>query len=222
MPGSALQGAFTSGELAPSLSARVDLDKYGKGCRTLKNFLVQAHGGAVKRPGFELLDALPGPCVLVPFVFNEEQAYCLCFGNNWLRVATYGGFVLGSGNAPYQIASPYSLEQARRLSHVQSADVLFIACHGVVPTRLKRQGHANWSFESMSFTAPLAAPGWVSAAFSNEAKMSDGSVSEAQLVTPYTYYVTAVDANGRERACLRGRTSPDPPPTTGRAGTTRP
>ena len=159
-PGSALQGAFTSGELAPSLSARVDLDKYGKGCRTMWNFLAQAHGGAVKRPGFELLDALPGPCVLVPFVYNEEQAYCLCFGNNWLRVATHEGFVLGVNGQPCQIASPYTLARAGDFSFTQSADVLFIACHGVPPTKLKRLGHAQWEFETMTFTAPLAAPEW--------------------------------------------------------------
>lgn len=52
MPGSALQSNFTAGELSPSLSARVELAKYNAGCRTLRNFLVQAHGGAVKRPGF--------------------------------------------------------------------------------------------------------------------------------------------------------------------------
>ena len=140
--------------------ARVDLAKYGKGCRTLRNFLVQPHGGAVKRPGFELLDVLPGPCALVPFVFNQDQAYCLCFGEHWLRVATHDGFILGQDGQPYQIASPYTLAQARELSHAQSADVLFLACHGARPQRLKRLGHDHWEFEGMVFTAPLPPPAW--------------------------------------------------------------
>ncbi|MDR1684874.1 MAG: hypothetical protein LBR82_00255 [Desulfovibrio sp.] len=256
-PGTALQGAFTSGELAPSLSARVDLDKYVKGCRTMKNFFVQAHGGAVKRPGFELLDSLPGPAALIPFVFNQAQAYCLVFGDGWLRVATHEGFVL-SGDAPYQITSPYTLDQARELSTVQSADILFIACRDVIPHKLKRYGHAEWSFEAMSFTAPFNPPGWntyvrtdysytkeynsgqayyyvpasswtdpetgqttdypaayypinknlysrtasntnvPNISFTNGAVMSDGSNSPAQLTTPYSYYVTAVNADGKE------------------------
>lgn len=199
MPASAIQGAFTSGELAPSLTARVDLEKYGKGCRTLKNFLVQPHGGAVKRPGFLLLDELPGEACLIPFVFNQTQAYCLVFGERWLRVAMASGFVLNSSGAPYQIESPYTLAQAKALSFCQSADVLFLAVHGVRPMRLMRQSHADWRFEPMYFTAPLPAPEWnTNVQFINGARKSDGSVSQAQLVTPYSYYVTAVNDDGKE------------------------
>ena len=193
MPGSVLQGDFTAGELAPSLSARVDLSKYNKGCRTLTNFLVQAHGGAVKRPGFELIDALPGEAVLVPFVFSQEQAYCLVFGDKWLRVATPDGFILDANEDIYEITSPYTLEQAKQLSYVQSADVLFIAVHGVVPTKLKRLGHASWQFESMVFTSPIAAP-------ANQA----ASLSGSDAVTPYTYYVTAVNGDGKESGLPAG------------------
>ena len=286
MPGSALQSDFTAGELAPSLSARVDLAKYSKGCRRLENFLVQAHGGAVKRPGFLLLNALPGEAVLVPFTFNQEQAYCLVFGEKWLRVATADGFILNSAGGIYQISSPYTLDQARELSYAQSADVLFLACHGVAPHRLMRYGHADWRFEQMRFTAPLAAPAWMGSTpelvfepyklstqsylygrmvgssvwringervtypvydrsgnllkaantlyyyangqaswnnnlpgtllevpayrtvnpqrFINNARNSDGTVSAAQLTTPYTYYVTAINADGKESGLSAG------------------
>lgn len=193
MPGSVLQGDFTAGELAPSLAARVDLAKYTKGCRTLTNFLVQAHGGAVKRPGFVLLDTLPGDAVLVPFVFNQEQAYCLVFGEKWLRVATPDGFILDGNDGIYQIASPYTLAQAKQLSYVQSADVLFLAVHGVVPTKLKRLGHASWQFDSMVFTSPIAAP-------ANQAATKNGG----EAVTPYTYYVTAVNGDGKESGLPAG------------------
>ena len=252
MPASVLQGAFTAGELAPSLAARIDLEKYSKGCRLLKNFLVQPHGGAVKRPGFVLLDELPGEATLVPFVFSQSQAYCLVFGEKWLRIATPEGFILDGQGQPYHIASPYTLAQAKELSYVQSADVLFLAVHGVRPTRLMRYGHTDWRFEAMNFAAPLSAPAWntrtvtnnwseyplayakntayvseydpdtesryyyrinedlfrkvdksntqvvQNVQFINGARKSDDSVSPAQLVTPYSYYVTAVNSEGKE------------------------
>ena len=290
MPGAALQSDFTAGELSPSLSARVDLAKYNKGCRILQNFLVQPHGGAVKRPGFELLDELPGPARLIEFVFSNTQAYCLVFGNFWMRVATHDGFVLDGGGSPYQIATPYTLSQAEQLSFTQSADVLFIACHGIRPQMLKRLGHAHWEFEGMVFTAPLNPPEWseyaeaenqvfqlayakntiykrgggalyeifeligvdlyrrldpswvvknhelafpsgtayirddqdpdlytpiyenlwrrtgagLPVAFINEAKMSNGSISPAQLTTPYTYHITALNADGKESQLSEG------------------
>lgn len=193
-----LQPAFTSGELAPSLQARVDLSKYSQGCRTLRNFKVQPHGGAVKRPGFVLLDELPAEAVLLRFVFNNDQAYCLVFGEKWLRFFTHDGPVLDSGGAVYQIDSPYTLAQARDLSVAQSGDILFIACWGVVPQKLKRLDHNKWQFEEMTFDPPLAAPEKPTARFTNGAVKSDGSNSAAQLVTPYTYYVTAVDEDGKE------------------------
>lgn len=218
MPGSVLQGAFIAGELAPSLAARVDLEKYNKGCRTLKNFLVQAHGGAVKRPGFVLLEALPGEAALIPFVFSQSQTYCLLFGEKWLRVATRDGFLLNADGSVYQIASPYTLAQARSLSWCQSADVLFLAVHGVRPQRLMRYGHTDWRFVPMTFTSPLAAPGGLSVTFTNGAKKSDDSESPAQLTTPYTYYVTAVNADGKESGLSAGRNFTGPAENNWQAG----
>jgi hypothetical protein len=213
-----LQSAFTSGELSVDLSARVDLAKYSQGCRILKNFKVQPQGGAVKRPGFLLLDELPGPAALISFIFNKDQAYCLAFGEHWMRVFTKDGPVLSAGGSVYQIATPYTLAQARELSVAQSADVLFIASWGVPPYQLKRRGHANWGFEVMTFTAPMEAPGQPTISFTNGAKNSDGSASAAQLITPYTYYVTALNADGKESELSPGAEIEGPPSNSWQAG----
>ena len=204
MPMMTLQGAFTSGELAPSLTARVDIAKYGQGCRTLKNFVVQPHGGAVKRPGLLMLDTLPGEAALVSFVFNTDQAYTLVFGERWLRIATADGMILGTNGQPYQITSPYTLAQAKKLSYAQSADVLFLACQGARPYKLKRLAHSHWQFEAMTFSAPLSPPTGLAGQGVNGATKSDGSAQPAQLVTPYTYVVTAVDASGNESTASAG------------------
>lgn len=193
-----LQGSFTAGELAPSLSARVDFGKYAHGCKKLSNFVVQPHGGAVKRSGFKLLDLLPGEGRLIPFIFNNEQTYCLVFGERWLRIATPSGFILDKDNAIMELKTPYSLWKARQISFVQSGDVLFLACPEVAPYKLKRLSHYTWEFEMMDFSCPLQRPDGLVATFKNEAKMSNGAISAATLVTPYTYTVTAVNEDGKE------------------------
>jgi hypothetical protein len=150
---------FTSGELAETLAGRVDLSKYFQGCSLLKNFKVNPHGGVVKRTGFKLLESIPGEALLIPFVFNRNQAYCLAFMENKLRFFTKDGVILKDG-APYEIDSPYTLAQAKDMSFIQSADTLFLACWMVPPTRLIRKGHDEWEFETMSFDPPLPPPEW--------------------------------------------------------------
>lgn len=198
-----LQPAFTAGELAPSLSARVDMSKYQQGCKLLQNFKVQPHGGAVKRPGFILLDEIPGEAALIRFVFNNEQAYCLVFGEKWLQIFTHEGPILNDGGSRFQIASPYTLEQARSLSVAQSADVLYIACWGVPPTKLKRLlsvNHNQWAFETITFGAPLPAPGGVAVT------LVGGGTGAT-----YEYFVTAQDDDGKESQLSAGAETVGPP-----------
>lgn len=90
------QGAFTGGELDPALSARVDLAKYGTGCKLLKNFIAQPHGGAYRRPGLGYVTTGLGFIRLIPFQYNVEQAYVLAFSALKMRVIKDGGVVLES------------------------------------------------------------------------------------------------------------------------------
>lgn len=254
-PGLSLQSDFTGGELSSSLLARIDFAKYVKGCRTLRNFLVQPHGGAAKRPGFVLFDALPGEAFLAEFAFSTTQTYVLIFGEKWLRFANHDGLILDEAGGVYEIESPYTLAQAKEMSYAQSADVLYIAHRDIAPRKLMRYGHADWRFEAISFEAPLPAPEWGSrpvsstsyslayasgTAFSRSvndydnyvytainrdlyaattvtatapavefvggARNSDGSDASAtrQRVTPYTYYITAIDRDGRESGMSDG------------------
>jgi hypothetical protein len=93
------QLSFTGGELAPSVYARTDLQKYMVGLKTGLNVFVHAHGGASNRAGFEFLyrtkvDA--DRARLIPFQFNVEQTYALEFGDQYMRVWRDGGLVLES------------------------------------------------------------------------------------------------------------------------------
>ena len=66
------QGAFTGGELDPALSARVDLSKYGVGCKKMENFIAQPHGGAYRRPGLGYVLTALGITRLIPFQYNVQ------------------------------------------------------------------------------------------------------------------------------------------------------
>ena len=63
----AYQASFSSGELAPELRARVDLDQYQAGLALCRNFLIRQTGGALRRPGTRYSVTTPGITRLVPF-----------------------------------------------------------------------------------------------------------------------------------------------------------
>ena len=59
MPVENIQTNFTSGELDPLLSARMDAKAYYNGAARLRNIIVIPQGGARRRPGLEYVDTLP-------------------------------------------------------------------------------------------------------------------------------------------------------------------
>lgn len=84
--------SFASGELSPSLLARVDLSKYHTGCRTLRNFFVDYRSGASTRPGTKFCNVafksatairlIPfQSSLLVPYILEFGDAYCRVFSN---------------------------------------------------------------------------------------------------------------------------------------------
>lgn len=83
-----LKPSFTSGELAPSLHSRVDLQRYNAGCKRLRNFFVHPHGSASNRPGLQFI-AKPKFANLksrgVGFEFSTEQVYSIEFGEHYCR-----------------------------------------------------------------------------------------------------------------------------------------
>lgn len=80
--------AFNAGELSPLLDARVGLEKYQAGCRTLKNFVPVSFGGIGKRPGMLYLSETENhgrKTRLEPFRYSTTTQYVLAFGHKTLR-----------------------------------------------------------------------------------------------------------------------------------------
>ena len=89
----AIQRAFSGGEITPGLYARIDVAKYITGLRTCRNNIVLKHGGVYNRPGTGFISEVKDSSKTikyVPFIYNSEQTYVLEFGNLYMRVIRNG------------------------------------------------------------------------------------------------------------------------------------
>ncbi|WP_233281640.1 hypothetical protein [Pseudomonas tructae] len=146
--------------MAPSTSARVDLNRYFTGLRTCRNFMIMPEGGARNRAGYRFLAETKlsaRASRLIPFQFSTEQTYALELGHEYIRFYTNGGQLL-SGLAAYEVSTPYQEEHLFELNFTQSADVLTIAHPSYAPAELKRLGATNWTIGDISFMPSIVAP----------------------------------------------------------------
>ena len=78
---------FTSGELAPLLSSRIDSEAYKNGGKTLTNVRLRAQGGITRRPGLRYLQTLTNVAYQSePYIYDEDEAYLLLFSNTKLEI----------------------------------------------------------------------------------------------------------------------------------------
>jgi len=166
MPRSApIQTNFTAGELSPKLDGRIDIAKYGNGCKILENILIEKHGPASRRGGFyfanEVKDSTKKTRV-VPFEFSVTQAYILEFGDQYIRFyKNYGEITSGAFSgvfanafnkgAAYEVSTPYLEAELFELVFTQSADILYIAHPNHAPRKLSRTGDVLWTLTEIDF-----------------------------------------------------------------------
>lgn len=99
MSSNIIQSSFASGELSPTLFARVDLTKYHTGCATLRNFFVDYRSGASTRPGTKIANQAKQsgaglPPRLIPFQTSALVPYVVEFGDKYVRFFSNGAAVL--------------------------------------------------------------------------------------------------------------------------------
>ena len=188
----AYQPAFAGGELSPALWARVDTKNYALGLKTALNLTIQAHGGASNRAGLEFLGevkASANPTRLIPFQFNEAQAYVIEFGTGYLRFWRNGGLILASGGGVYEVAAPYASADLDELVFAQEADVMYIVHPRYPVKKLARYADANWTLTEPSFTPAMVAPTGVTATVQAGTSGKTGYIAHT-----YRYKVAAVSA----------------------------
>lgn len=107
-----IQPSFGSGEISPLAFARVDIDRYRSALRTCRNFIVQPQGGVANRPGTRFVAEVKDSSKevkLQEFIFNEDQAYILEFGDEYVRFYTNGArvSVTSSEQVEWNVATNY-------------------------------------------------------------------------------------------------------------------
>ena len=188
----AYQPAFVGGELSPALWARVDTKNYALGLKTALNLTIQAHSGASNRAGLEFVGEVKDSgshSRLIPFQFNETQAYVIEFGNDYLRFWRNGGLILASGGSVYELGSPYASDDLDGLVFAQEADVMYIVHPRYPVKKLSRFADDNWTLTEPSFTPAMQPPTGVTAAVQAGTSGKTGYIAHS-----YRYKVAAVSA----------------------------
>ena len=183
-----LQRSFSGGEISPEMFGRNDDAKYQSGLARCRNFITKPQGPAENRPGFAFVRAVKDSTKkvrLIPFTYSTTQTMVIEMGPGYFRFHTQGATLM-SGGVPYEIANPYAEADLFDVHYVQSADVLTLAHPNYAPRELRRLGATNWQLTTLSFAAPIAAPG------------APTLVAAGHTAVKYTYYyvVTAVDSEG--------------------------
>ena len=159
-----IQTNFSTGELDPLLRARVDLPAYRNALEEATNVVVQPQGGVRRRPGTRYITSLPNSgsdsagngVRLVPFEFNTDDSYMLCFTHNRMYIFKDGQLItdINGGSLPYLSTSSVGLTGARlgRISWTQSADTLIVVHPDINPVRFVRGAtDADWTVSALTF-----------------------------------------------------------------------
>jgi hypothetical protein len=106
-----IKTSFVGGEISPELFGRLDLPKEQEGLAACHNCWILPHGPAQNRPGFKYVNTtklLGKKSRLIPFIFSNDQAFAMEFGDKYIRFHSYaatlkenlvnnGGFLTGTG-----------------------------------------------------------------------------------------------------------------------------
>lgn len=151
-----LINSFNGGEFSPLVSPRVQLEKYGSGCRILQNFIPLTYGGINRRPGTEFLKFAKNDdkrCRLLSFNYSTTTRFVLELGHLYLRIWKDGAPVL-SGGDPLELSSPYTEAQLREVQFRQVNDIMYLTHPDVPQMKLSRIADDNWTFAEIDWTWP--------------------------------------------------------------------
>lgn len=154
------QTTFYGGEISPKLRARVDNDFVRNGAEIIENGICLAQGGVLRRWGLRFVAETKNSANrsrLIPFVFNNDQAYMIEAGDGYMRFYTQDGEQILDGPSAYEIATPYNTDQILDVDYTQGGDTMFTFQQTVYPQRLQRFADDKWVIANAPFVSlPIA------------------------------------------------------------------
>ena len=92
-----IKTSFSGGEFGPSLFGRTDIAQYANACELVENMLPSSYGPAISMPGTRYVATASDSTLrtrLIPFVFNQTDAYAIEMGDLYMRFFTNRGQVV--------------------------------------------------------------------------------------------------------------------------------
>jgi hypothetical protein len=144
-----IQNDFTHGEFDPRLAGRVDLDKYYKAAKRLRNVFVLPQGGAKRRAGTKFIDAIDANSNeyrLGNFSYSDDTHYVLVFTNENLAIYYDDAKVA-------DVVLPYSAAEINDIRFAQYNNLMVIVHPDYQQRQLVRGAtHADWTLSLFNIT----------------------------------------------------------------------
>lgn len=164
-----IQTDFTSGELSPRLLARVDLEAYRHGVKTMSNAYPLPHGGARRRPGTYFIDEVYNSAqeaLLIPFTFSRSAAYIIVVNGGRMEFIKDGQFITtGSPATHYGISCPYTEADLPEVRYAQIGATMYFAHPDYAPRVLTRSSDTSWTLAEVSFDYRAVSDYWFENAY---------------------------------------------------------
>jgi len=155
-----IQTNFSSGEMDPSLRARVDLEQYYNSLETAENVVIVPQGGAKRRSGLKYRYELPSAAApangtrLIPFEFSTDDSYMFAVTNQRIyifRDETIVTNINGSGN-DYLAVTAITSAMLSSLKFAQAADTMIFTHEDLAPIKIVRgANHSTWTVSTITF-----------------------------------------------------------------------
>ena len=198
-----IQLAFSSGEVAPALYGRSDVDRWKAALKLCSNWVVQPEGGIIDRQGFELKASITGSDIrMIPFEFGPADSYVVAaIGTKFYFIRN--GSLVADEDTPFATFTVNSSLTKANLRWVQSGDTVYLVDGILAPYKLTREALGweatdatrddNWTLTAAPMTPTITASVTV-------------TITPVAGTDQIRYRVSYTDKEGAESAPLRGAT----------------